>query len=80
MRVGDLIGSGTISGPEPGSEGCLLEMTKAGKQAVKLANGETRAWLSDGDTVTFTGVCGTEEEGLVGFGECFGKVLPAHKL
>lgn len=77
MRVGDLLGSGTISGPDEGSEGSLLEASKNGKVSIKLDGGEERTFLEDGDTVILRGVCGTEEEGLVGFGDCVGQILPA---
>ncbi|KAF2093038.1 Fumarylacetoacetase [Rhizodiscina lignyota] len=80
MRVGDLLGSGTISGNEPGSCGCFLESTQGGKVGITLSGGEKRMFLEDGDTVTFSGVCGTEDGGLVGFGECSGTILPALKL
>ena len=80
MRVGDLLGSGTITGNEPGSEGCLLEQTKAGKQAVQLADGEERKFLEDGDVVTLRGWAGGEDGSIVGFGECVGKVEAALKL
>ena len=76
MRVGDLLGSGTISGTVDGSQGCLLERSKNGKDIIKLSEGLDRTFLEDGDTVTLRGVCGTEEDGLVGFGQCVGKVLP----
>ncbi len=80
MAVGDLLGSGTISGTEPGTEGSLLEISKGGKEAIKLSGGVERKFLQDGDAITLYGVCGTEESGLVGFGECSGKILPAPKL
>jgi fumarylacetoacetase len=80
MRVGDLLGSGTVSGPEEGSEGCLLEASKAGNSSLELSGGEKRVFLEDGDTVTLRGVCGSEEEGLVGFGDCSGQVVPAVKI
>ena len=76
MRVGDLLGSGTISGEVEGSEGCLLEQTKGGKVAVNVGKGEERLWLEDGDCVVFRGFAGAEGE-RVGFGECRGVVLPA---
>lgn len=79
MNTGDLLGSGTISGTEPGTEGSLLEQTKGGKEPVKLADGSERTFLQDGDEVIFRGVCG-EEGSYVGFGECAGKILPAVKL
>lgn len=80
MAVGDLLGSGTISGTEPGSEGSMLEISKGGKEAIQLNGGVERKFLQDGDTITLYGVSGTEETGLVGFGECSGKILPAPKL
>ena len=80
MAVGDLLGSGTISGPEKGSEGSMLEVSKGGKEMIKLNGGVERKFLQDGDTIAMYGVCGTEETGLVGFGECSGTILPAPKL
>merc|ERR1711939_417885 len=80
MAVGDMLGSGTISGTEPGTEGSMLEISKGGKETVKLNGGVERKFLQDGDTIPMYGVCGTEETGLVGFGECAGKILPAPKL
>ena len=80
MAVGDLLGSGTISGTEPGTEGSMLEMTKNGKETVKLDGGVERKFLQDGDTVTMYGACGYEESGLVGFGKCSGKILPAPRI
>ena len=79
MRVGDLLGSGTISGTEPGSQGALLEITSGGKESVKLKDGSERKFLEDGDTITLRGVCGTEGQ-LVGFGECTGTIAPAPKV
>ncbi len=77
LQIGDLLGSGTVSGSAPGSEGCLLERTKRGEEPLLLPKGETRAFLHDGDEVILRGYC--EREGLprVSFGECRGKVLPA---
>ena len=80
MRVGDLLGSGTISGTEPGSEGSLLELSKGGKEKIKLEGGAERTFLQDGDTVVLNGVCGTEETGLVGFGECRGTIRASPKV
>jgi fumarylacetoacetase len=74
---GDLIASGTVSGPHAGSEGCLLEMTARGAKPVRLPNGETRGFLEDGDEVILTGY--GEREGLprIGLGECRGRIVPA---
>ena len=76
VRVGDLMGSGTISGTTPDSYGSLLELTRNGKQPLQLGNGVTRAFLEDGDEVIMTGWC--QGDGYrVGFGEVRGEVLPA---
>jgi fumarylacetoacetase len=76
LRPGDLLATGTISGPEPGSYGSLLELAWRGTKPLALANGETRSFLQDGDRVTLTGWC--QGEGYrVGFGEVTGKLLPA---
>ncbi len=77
MRAGDLLGSGTISGEGEKERGSLLEQNGGGKRSIQLVGGAERKFLMDGDTVTITGVCGTEEEGLVGFGECTGQILEA---
>ncbi len=76
VRVGDLMGSGTISGTTPDSYGSLLELTLNGKQPLDLGNGITRAFLEDGDEVIMTGWC--QGDGYrVGFGEVRGEILPA---
>ena len=80
MNVGDLLGSGTISGTERGTEGAMIEITKGGKETIELEGGVVRKFLQDGDTVVLRGVSGNEEDGLVGFGECRGTILPAPKL
>lgn len=77
LAVGDLMGSGTISGTESSAFGSLLEQTGGGKTPVKLAKGEERIFLQDGDHVIFKGHCGTDENALVGFGTCEGTILPA---
>ena len=76
LQPGDLLGSGTQSGPEPGQGGSLLELSAGGKQPLSLANGETRSFLQDGDSVWLHGRC--ERPGAVplGFGPCVGTVLP----
>ncbi|KAH1054902.1 hypothetical protein J1N35_032967 [Gossypium stocksii] len=74
LRPGDLLGTGTISGPEPDSLGCLLELTWNGLKALSL-NGTTRKFLEDGDEVIFTACC--KGDGYnIGFGTCTGKVVP----
>ena len=80
MKVGDLLGSGTISGTEAGTEGCLLEMSQNGKLEIPLNGGETRTYLQDGDTITIRGWCGNTEDGIVGFGDCTGTILPAFPI
>jgi fumarylacetoacetase len=76
LRPGDLLASGTISGPEPGSYGSLLELTWRGTRPLALPGGEERRFLQDGDRVTFTAWC--QGAGYrVGFGTVTGKVLPA---
>jgi fumarylacetoacetase len=76
LRTGDLLATGTISGPEPDSLGCLLELTKGGREPLKLPDGSTRAFLEDGDRVTMTGWC--QGDGYrVGFGEVTGTILAA---
>ncbi|WP_170763535.1 fumarylacetoacetase [Ruegeria lacuscaerulensis] len=76
MRVGDLLGSGTISGPEKGNRGSLLELSWGGKEPLTLETGETRSFLEDGDRLTLRGHA--RGAGFrVGFGACTGKLLPA---
>jgi fumarylacetoacetase len=71
MNPGDLLGSGTISGNVPGTQGSLLEQTNGGKRPIKLADGTERLFLEDGDEVVLRGMCG-KEGGYVGFGDCVG--------
>lgn len=80
MRPGDLLGSGTISGTEDWSRGSLLEQNRGGKRKIKLAGGDKRVFLCDGDAIIISGVCGTEKDGLVGFGECSGQIVEAVKM
>ena len=76
IRPGDLLASGTISGPTEDSFGSLLELSKRGSQPIELGGGVTRNFLQDGDEVTLRGFC--ERDGLrIGFGSCTGKILPA---
>jgi fumarylacetoacetase len=79
LEPGDLLASGTISGPAEESRGCMLELTWRGANPLKLPNGETRKWLEDGDELTITGWC--QGDGYrVGFGEVAGRVLPAASM
>ncbi len=77
LATGDLFGSGTISGPRPEQGGSLLELSRGGKHALTLSNGETRSFLQDGDTVTLRGHCDRPGARRIGFGDCTGTVLPA---
>lgn len=80
LNVGDLLGSGTVSGATPASEGSLLESTRRGQTPIHLAHGETRTFLEDGDEIILRGFC--EREGLprISLGECRGTVHPAISL
>jgi fumarylacetoacetase len=76
LQPGDLLASGTISGPAEDARGCMLELTWRGAKPLTLPNGETRKWLEDGDGLTITGWA--QGDGYrVGFGEVAGRVLPA---
>jgi fumarylacetoacetase len=77
LRPGDLLGSGTISGPTPDSAGSMLELTLGGKQPVHLANGETRAFLEDGDELIERARCAREGYATIGFGEAAGLIRAA---
>jgi fumarylacetoacetase len=75
LQPGDLLASGTISGPTEDSRGCMLELTWRGAKPLTLPNGESRKWLEDGDRLTITGWA--QGEGYrVGFGEVSGRILP----
>lgn len=75
LQVGDLYGSGTISGPEKGSYGSMLEITWNGKEPIKLIDESERRFIEDGDTVTLRGIAA--KDGVrIGFGDCSGKILP----
>lgn len=76
MNAGDLLGSGTISGPEKSQRGSLLELSWGGKEPITLADGSSRSFIEDGDTLTLTGHA--QGDGFrVGFGSCTGKIRPA---
>ncbi|PHP68030.1 fumarylacetoacetase [Zhengella mangrovi] len=78
MRVGDLLGSGTISGPDKETRGSLLELSWGGKEPVGIKGG-TRSFIEDGDTVTLRGHA--QGDGYrIGFGECAGTILPARPV
>lgn len=76
LQSGDLLGSGTQSGPDAGQGGSMLELSAGGKQPLRLPNGETRSFLDDGDTVVLRASCQRDGYRRIGFGECAGTVLP----
>lgn len=80
MRPGDLLGSGTQSGPLPESCGCLMERTQAGREPLVLPGGQRRAMLEDGDTVVLRGFAKRTGAARVGFGECRAVVRAARRL
>lgn len=75
LQPGDLFGTGTLSGPEAGQFGSLLEMTEGGKQMIELASGETRRFLESGDEVILRARCKGDGQVSIGFGECRGRIL-----
>jgi fumarylacetoacetase len=75
LQPGDLLGSGTVSGPTEDSAACLLEIT-AGTLPIKLPNGEYRTWLEDGDELIIKGRAEREGFAAIGFGSCGARVLP----
>ena len=80
LQTGDLLGTGTQSGPLPGQGGSLMELSFGGKQPVALPGGETRSFLQDGDRLILRAHCQREGVRRIGFGECSGTVLPAPAL
>ncbi len=78
LQPGDLFGSGTLSGPDVGSYGSLLEVTEGGKHPVELASGEVRKFLEDGDEVILRARCKRDGVASIGFGECRGTVVAAN--
>jgi fumarylacetoacetase len=77
MCGGDLLGSGTVSGPEKSSWGSLLELTARGSDPLALPGGEKRGFIEDGDEIIFRGYCEKPGRVRIGFGECRAVVLPA---
>jgi fumarylacetoacetase len=77
LRAGDLLASGTVSGPTKASRGCLLERTWRGAEPLQLPTGETRKFLEDGDEITLRAFCERSGHRRIGFGECKGRVAPA---
>ncbi|GGC97550.1 fumarylacetoacetase [Undibacterium terreum] len=80
LRPGDLLGSGTQSGPQPSEAGSLLELTGGGKEAISFPGGEKRIFIEDGDTVILRGWAHKPGCARIGFGEVSGTVLPARTL
>jgi len=78
-RTGDLYASGTVSGPEPGQRGCLLELTWNGAEPLKLADGSTRTFLEDGDEVTISGTAPAAGGGRLSLGEVAGTIRSARR-
>lgn len=76
LNTGDLLGTGTISGPEESGYGSMVELCWGGQKTITLPSGEERKFFQDGDEVNLNGVC--EGNGFrIGFGDCRGKILPA---
>jgi fumarylacetoacetase len=75
LLTGDLLGSGTVSGPAPEEAGAFIELTYAGSKSLTLPNGEQRAFLEDGDTIIFKGWCEKPGFARIGFGELRGTVV-----
>ena len=80
LQAGDLLGSGTLSGPRAGEAGSLLELTLSGERPLQLPNGERRTFLDDGDTITIAGWCDRAGARRIGFGPCSATVRPAPGL
>jgi fumarylacetoacetase len=76
MNTGDLLGSGTISGPDKESRGSLLELSWGGKEPLTLSDGAQRRFIEDNDTLTLRGAAHGDGY-IIGFGECAGRLLPA---
>jgi len=79
VRSGDMMGSGTISGPTKSSYGSMLEITWAGKEPLTLKDGTSRIFFQDGDNIILRGYCKNDDV-RIGFGKCTGKILPAIQL
>ncbi len=77
LRTGDLYASGTVSGPEPGQRGCMIELTWNGTEPLTLPDGTTRAWLEDSDELVITATAAGPGGTRIGLGEARGQILPA---
>ncbi|OYU32956.1 MAG: fumarylacetoacetase [Comamonadaceae bacterium PBBC2] len=80
LRPGDVLGTGTLSGPAPEQGGSMLELSAGGKQPISLPNGETRTFLQDGDTVILKAHAQRAGARRIGLGECRGTIVPARTL
>jgi len=80
LQPGDLLGSGTMSGPSPEQAGSMLELSAAGRKPISLSTGESRTFLEDGDTVILRAFCEQPGRRRIGFGECRGTVTAARQL
>ncbi|MHA6793484.1 fumarylacetoacetase [Pseudonocardia bannensis] len=76
LRTGDLFASGTVSGPDPGTSGSLIELTRAGTEPLTLPDGTSRSYLLDGDTVRITGAACSPDGARLGLGEVIGRIAP----
>jgi fumarylacetoacetase len=77
LQPGDILATGTVSGPTDDSRACLAEITERGAKTFSLPNGEVRGFLEDGDEVVFTARAGRAGRAAIGFGECRGRIAPA---
>ncbi|RYH43573.1 MAG: fumarylacetoacetase, partial [Alcaligenaceae bacterium] len=77
LQPGDLLGTGTQSGPLPENAGSLLELSAGGRRPLRLHTGESRTFLEDGDAINLKAFCAAEGARRIGFGDCSGQVLPA---
>ena len=77
LRTGDLYASGTVSGPEPGQYGSLIELAQAGRDPLALPDGTSRGWLEDGDEIVITATAAGPDGTRVGFGDAHGQIMPA---
>jgi fumarylacetoacetase len=77
LQIGDILATGTLSGPADSSAGCLLELTRNGAQPILLPTGESRTFLADGDEIILRGSCEAPGHPRIGLGECRATILPA---
>jgi fumarylacetoacetase len=78
LAIGDLLGSGTVSGTDRSGWGSLLELTARGREPLDLPSGEKRGFIADGDEIIFRGYCLRDGRPRIGFGECRAEILPAN--